>query len=109
MARTFDPARLKTRLTLEEPVATPDGQGGESVAFEPIAVLHAAIEAVDAIVEARGGRMACLTRHRLTIRALSDIAPGMRLVRPGRVLTVKAVLATDDGRYMIIDAEEEAP
>lgn len=109
MARTFDPARLTTRLTLEEPVATPDGQGGETVAFAPLAVLHAEIEALDALVEARGGRMARLTRQRLTIRALSDIAPGMRLVRPGRVLTVKAVLTTDDGRFMIIDAEEESP
>ncbi|MDI7861265.1 phage head closure protein [Rhizobiaceae bacterium n13] len=104
----FDPGRMTARLQLERPVATPDGQGGATVAYETVAAVWARIEpAGHRILERASAETFALT-HRIWIRHRANVEAGMRLRKGGRIFAIKAIRDHDEtGRYLVCHCEEE--
>lgn len=104
----FDPGQLTARLELERPVATPDGQGGATIAYEAVASIWAKIEPAGHAVIERASAEAFTLTHRIWVRYRADIAAGMRLNKGMRVFVVKAFFDPDEtGRYLVCHCEEE--
>jgi SPP1 family predicted phage head-tail adaptor len=104
----FDPGQLTARLELEAPAETPDGQGGTTVAFQPVASLWARIEPVAETREERAGSEVFTLTHRIWLRFRSDVRPGMRLRKGARLFAIGAWRDPDEtGRYLVCLCEEE--
>lgn len=105
-----DPGRLSARLDLETPADLPDGQGGVSEGWTPVASVWGRIEPLRALPgEAAGASIAPVT-HRITVRYRDDVRHAMRFVHRGRALLIRAVRDPDESRrYLVCDCEEERP
>jgi SPP1 family predicted phage head-tail adaptor len=88
--------RLRHRLTLEAANRTPDGGGGASETWTPVAEVWAEItptggaEAVGA--DALTGRVS----HEIVFRYRPDVAPVMRLRSGARIFEITAVVDIDE-------------
>ena len=106
----LDPGLLRTRLVLERPVETPDGQGGATVNFAAVATVWAGIAPVSAKAGEAAGAMTAVVTHRIRLRRRGDLAGGMRLRLGARVFALRAFRDPDEtGRYLICDCEEILP
>ncbi|MGO4439639.1 phage head closure protein [Rhizobium sp. RAF56] len=104
----FDPGRMTARLALEAPVATPDGQGGASIAFEERASAWALVEPVAVAIEVMAGSETFTRTHRIWLRWRTDITAGMRLRKGARLFLVGALEDPDESRrYLICHCEEK--
>lgn len=109
-AATFDPGWLRHRVTLESAAGTPDGAGGETLAWDTVATLWAHIEPAGAREEIVGGHLAGVVTHDITFRWRDDIAGGMRVTYRDRVFRLLAVHDPDERRrYLVARAREETP
>ncbi|AYD00231.1 head-tail adaptor protein [Neorhizobium sp. NCHU2750] len=106
----FDPGQMTARLTLEDQLAEPDGQGGATLAWTEIAALWAKVEPVSSLVVDRaGGEIGTIT-HRIWVAFRSDITAGRRFRKGARLFAVKLVGDPDEtGRYLTCLCEENAP
>jgi SPP1 family predicted phage head-tail adaptor len=108
MPAPIDPGHLRFRLELEEPVESPDGQGGVTLAWRAVTGLWAKIEPLVAAREEVAAGLRQVTRHRVTIRQRDGVTQGMRFHRLGRVLAIKTVVDPDEtGRYFVCMCEED--
>jgi len=104
----FDPGRLRHRVTLSAPVATPDGAGGETVAWSPVATVWAAVEPVAASERRIADHLAAAVTHRLTLRWRGDVVGGMRATHRGRNFRILAAVDPDESRrFLVAEAVEE--
>jgi SPP1 family predicted phage head-tail adaptor len=104
----FDPGRLVHRLVLEQPVRDPDGAGGATVTFAPLATVWASLEPISAAEDGASGRLATRITHRVTIRWRADVTGNLRLRHRGRTLRIASLRDPDESRrFLVIDAEEE--
>lgn len=109
------PVHLNRVLTLEQPVATPDGAGGFSTVWQAVGTLWAEISPGSG--RDAGGEEITLASvpYRITLRGAPvgsprRPVPGQRLTEAGRVFQVLAVTERDAaGRYLTCFAREEAP
>jgi SPP1 family predicted phage head-tail adaptor len=108
MAMTLiDPGMLSTRLELEEAVETPDGQGGVTRVWAPVATLWGRLEPVSALSEEVASGLQQRLTHRVTLRFRADVAAGMRLSRRERRFEIRTVRDPDEsGRYLVCQCEE---
>lgn len=105
-----DPGRLKARLLLETPEDLPDGQGGVSESWTPMAGLWGRIEPLQARPGEEAGAAIAVITHRVTIRHRTDVVHAMRFVHRGRHLVIRALRDPDETRrYLICDCEEVTP
>lgn len=103
----FDAGQLRTAMVLEEPVETPDGQGGFSVTWTERASVWALLEPVGGRVELFADRAAVLSTHRIWLRHREDVKPGQRLRRDTRSFRIdQAEDADGTRRYLIVKATE---
>jgi len=106
----YDPGWLRHRIRIERPVATPDGAGGESVAWESLATLWARIEPLEAREHVAADHLAETVSHRLIVRWRNDVAGGMRAVYRGRRFRILATHDPDESRrYLVLSTTEEKP
>ncbi|BAT61226.1 phage head-tail joining protein [Variibacter gotjawalensis] len=103
----IDPGQLKTRLTVEKPIETPDGAGGVTRGYAVAATVWAAVNPVSlrfaTVAEAPGTTVT----HMIVVRAPLDVGVRHRLSAGPRVFRVIAVCEQDaDGRFLLIRAEE---
>jgi len=106
----LDPGELNARLSLETPEELPDGQGGVSEDWTPVASLWGRIEPLRAGPDEIAGAAIAVITHRVTIRHRDDVKHAMRLVHRGRHLVIRAVRDPDESRrYLICDCEETTP
>ncbi|MBW8321633.1 MAG: phage head closure protein [Arenimonas sp.] len=104
----FDPGALTARLRLEQPVETPDGQGGAMVGFEAVADLWARIEPLGADVEEVAGAGRVIVTHHVWLRYRADLAAGMRLIKGTRRFVIESVRDPDEtGRFLVCHCREE--
>ncbi|WP_180897669.1 phage head closure protein [Martelella soudanensis] len=108
--RTFDPGAFSARLDLTAPAFASDGQGGATESWSEVAKLWARIEPVSiAFDEQANGEVFRLT-HEIWMRARTDLAPGMRLQRGGRMFKINGWRDPDEtGRYLVCRCEEIEP
>lgn len=104
---TSRPGRLRTRLTLETRLDTPDGAGGFTRSWVNGPTFAADIVPVRAGEGEFGEGHAGLVSHRIVIRGRSDIASGDRLRLGARVFEIHAIHDRDeDGRYLTCLTQE---
>lgn len=109
MRLTFlDPGRLTARLELQAETAMPDGQGGETAAWTPVASLWGLVEPVAARPHEEASAQAATITHRVIVRMRDDVRRGMRFLHRGRELSIRAVHDPDERRaYLACLCEEE--
>ncbi|MDP2121737.1 MAG: phage head closure protein [Hoeflea sp.] len=105
-----DPGLLSARLSLETPEERPDGQGGMTEGWVPVASLWGRIEPLGARPDEIAGAAIAMIAHRVTIRHREDVRHAMRFVHRGRNLVIRAVRDPDERRrYLVCDCEEVMP
>ncbi len=103
-----EPGRLRLRLILEKPAATPDGAGGRTLAWSASGIVAAELVPVRPEERGWGEGIADLTLHKVTIRYRTDVEPGDRFRLGARTFLLLAVSdPEEDGRYLVCLAEEE--
>lgn len=104
----IDAGAMTARLSLERPIAAPDGQGGASTSYEPVADLWVRVEPVSVTLEEVAGGEVFSISHRVWMNFRLDMQAGMRFRRGIRRLVVKAWRDPDEtGRYLVCDCVEE--
>jgi SPP1 family predicted phage head-tail adaptor len=76
-------ADMKYRVTIQQPVLTPDGAGGFSESWQNFVtapVVYAAITPLATGEQMKYGQIEATTTHHIVIRYRTDIAPGMILI-----------------------------
>jgi SPP1 family predicted phage head-tail adaptor len=76
-------ADMKHRVTIKQPVLSPDGAGGFSESWQNLAtapVVYAAITPATAGEQLKFGQIESTTTHKIVIRYRTDITPGMILI-----------------------------
>ncbi len=100
-----DPGRLKSRLVLQAPVETPDGQGGVVRSFASVTTMWAAVMQLSAREQTEADAHGSSVRVRIVVRGNFSITPQHRLVDGARVYRIASVRDFDEGRFQEIDAE----
>jgi SPP1 family predicted phage head-tail adaptor len=101
---------LGRRLVLEQPVATPDGAGGVTITFEPLATVWAEVRWLSGDERFVAGRPEQASRHVITLRWRGDVTAGMRFVGDGAVFgIVSAGDPAGDRRRLACQCEEISP
>jgi len=98
---------LRRRLTLEAPVATPDGLGGATQTHQPVAALWAQVEWISGGEHWRRGRPEQVATHRVTLRWRADVDAGLRLRDGDRLFDIRAVADPDGSRRRLICLVQE--
>lgn len=106
-ALRIDPGKLRTRLTLESAVRSPDGAGGHVESWSAVANMFARVEPVSAKSRAGADQTIETVTHRIVIRCRDDVRSGMRFVHGNRVFAIVTVHDPDEtGRYLVCEARE---
>lgn len=98
---------LKRRLVLEAPIATPDGLGGATQAFETVAALWAQVEWLSGREIWRMGRPEQLSTHRITLRWRAGVDAGQRLRDGSRIFDIRTAADPDGSRRRLVCLVEE--
>lgn len=98
---------LRHRVTLEAPVDAPDGAGGFSQSFTPVAQLWARIAPGSAREDFVEQRAEQATNHVVTIRWREDVAKDMRFIHRGRKLRIQSAVDPDERRRFLVCQCEE--
>lgn len=101
-------AALRDRLTLEQPVRTPDGGGGAAVAWEPVAELWAYVSPVSGDERLAHDRIAGRLTHAVWLRRRPGLVPAMRLRQGTRIYEIVAVLDTPHRTHLKCLCEERS-
>jgi head-tail adaptor len=104
----IDPGRLKTRLQLQAPVETDDGQGGVlrsyatlTTAWAQVTPLTARGGGADVEADAEGATV----KYRIILRSNFSLTLQHRLVDGARIYRIAAIRDHDDRRFIAVDAE----
>ena len=101
-------ATLRDRLTLEQPVRTPDGGGGASVAWEPVAELWASVRPLSGDERHSHDQVVGRLTHAVWLRHRLGIVPAMRLRQGVRTYEIVAVLDTPSRTHLKCLCEERS-
>ncbi len=104
----IDPGRLKTRLAIQSPVETDDGQGGVARSFTTLATVWAAVTPLAAHSGAGGveaGAAGAIIKYRIVLRGNFSLTLRHRLVDGARSYRITAIRDLDDRRFVSLDAE----
>lgn len=94
---------LRTRLLLQAPAETADGQGGVTRDYTTTQSLWAKLEPLASRESVAADADGATLRVRITLRAPLSLSLQHRLVDGGK--TYRIVGYRDDGRFVVIDAE----
>jgi SPP1 family predicted phage head-tail adaptor len=83
---------MRERLTLEQPVRTPDGAGGATVAWQPVTEVWAHVRPISGDERLRHDQVAGRLTHEVWIRHRTGIAPAMRFTQGARIYEIVAIL-----------------
>lgn len=99
--------RLRHRLTIEQPVTTPDGAGGNTETWIVVADVWGRVEPLSGSERVEAGRLSGRHLHDITIRYRADIERNMRIrlgTRIFHILTLEDIGGR--GRWLRMLAEE---
>jgi SPP1 family predicted phage head-tail adaptor len=99
---------LRDRLTLEQPLRTPDDGGGASVAWQPVADLWAHVRPVTGNERLEHDQLAGRLTHQVWIRQRPGIVPAMRFRQGARIYEIVAVLDSPNRTHLKCLCEERS-
>ena len=104
----IDPGRLKTRLQIQAPVETDDGQGGVARSFATLTTAWAEVtpfssrgSGADVQADAEGATV----KYRILLRSNFVLTLQHRLVDGARIYRIAGIRDADDRRFIAVDAE----
>jgi len=90
-------AKLRHRITIQQPTITRGDRGAEVLAWNDVAVVYADIRTVGGQEQVLASQLEVATLlHTITIRYRTDITPKMRVKWGGRVFGVEAIVESDN-------------
>lgn len=99
--------RFRRRISIEQPADAPDGSGGVTRGYAPLAICFAAVEPLSAAEATAGAALGLKRLWRVTVRARGDLSGGCRVSWRGLLLDVLSVRPLDaDGRFEEMLCEE---
>jgi SPP1 family predicted phage head-tail adaptor len=101
----IDPGQLRTRLVLQQPVETPDDQGGVTRAWSSFGNAWAKVAPMAARPGVEADASGATQNYRITMRASFSLTLQHRLVDGARIYRIAAIRESDDRRYIEIDAQ----
>lgn len=101
----IDPGRLKTRLAIEVPVETPDGQGGVARSYATVATVWAALLPRAARGDVSADAAGASVSYRIILRRGTPLTLRNRLRDGSNIYRIVTLREIDDGRFVEIDAE----
>lgn len=103
--------RMRRRVTFQNAILTPDGQGGDTLLWQDAAALWGELRGLGgAGLRLREDEPLDITRHELVVRQGTPLAPGMRALIDGEPYSVITVLdPTGAGRFYYILLEKGGP
>lgn len=107
MSRKSTASRLRHRLTLQEPVHTPDSGGGYISSWSDIAQLWAEILPVSGRERLFTGKVQAEATHRILIRYRSDVSTSHRLVFESRIFNIRSIMNAHERNEMLELLAEE--
>jgi head-tail adaptor len=104
----IDPGKLKTRLQIQAPVETDDGQGGVARSYATLTTAWAEVtplpsRASGASVEADAEGAS--VKYRILLRGNFILNLQHRLADGARIFRITAIRDTPDRRFIAVDAE----
>lgn len=104
----IDPGKLKTRLQVQAPIETADGQGGvvrsyttQATAWAQVTPLAARGGGTEVEADAEGATV----KYRIIMRSNFVLTLQHRLVDGPRIYRIAAIRDHDDRRFIAVDAE----
>jgi head-tail adaptor len=101
----IDPGALKTRLTIEAPVETSDGQGGVARSYATFARAWAQLTPLAARHDVAADADGAAVRTRIVMRNQFVLTLQHRMVDGPRVYRIITLRERNDRRFIEIDAE----
>lgn len=101
----IDPGQLKTRLVLQQPVETPDDQGGVLRTWSTFATVWAQVTPLSARNSVEADSDGATQNYRIVMRGNFSLTLQHRLVDGTRIYTINAIRERDDRRFLEIDAQ----
>ncbi len=86
---------MRERFTLEQPIRTPDGGGGATIAWETVTELWAAVRPITGDERLRHDQLSGRLTHEVWIRYRPGVVPAMRFTQDSRVYEIVAVLEVE--------------
>lgn len=101
----IDSGALKTRLTLEAPMETDDGQGGVTRGYATFAKVWAQVAPLGARPNVTADADGAAVRYRIVTRCGYVLTLQHRFVDGSRVYRILSFHERDNGRFIEIEAE----
>lgn len=101
----IDPGQLRTRLVLQQPIETPDDQGGVARVWSSYGNAWAKVVPLAARPGVEAESNGATQNYRITIRANFSLTLQHRLVEGAKVYQITAIRESDDRRFVEIDAQ----
>jgi head-tail adaptor len=104
----IDPGRLKTRLQIQAPVDTGDGQGGVTRSFATLTTAWAEVTPISTRgggVDVKADAEGATVKYRILLRSNFVLTLRHRLVDGARIYRIAAIRDTADRRFIALDTE----
>ncbi|MBN8970112.1 MAG: phage head closure protein [Rhizobiales bacterium] len=101
----IDPGQLRTRLVLQQPVETPDDQGGVVRDWSAFATVWAQVTPLAARRGIEADSDGASRRYRIVLRNNFSITLQHRFVEGTRIYRIVAIRDSEDRRTLEIEAE----
>jgi SPP1 family predicted phage head-tail adaptor len=101
----IDPGQLRTRLVLQQPVETPDDQGGVTRVWSSYGNAWAKVVPLSAQPGVEADTSGATQTYRITMRANFSLTLQHRLVEGAKVYQIVAIRDSGDRRFIEIDAQ----
>lgn len=103
----FAASRLNRRITIEQPVETPDGRGGFTRSWTALSEVFAEVNGLSGTERLEGAQLAARARYRIRIRALSGLTAAMRIEVESRKLAIRSITPMNDAPHIFELIAEE--
>jgi SPP1 family predicted phage head-tail adaptor len=101
----IDPGQLKTRLAVQQPVETPDDQGGVIRTWTTFATVWAQVTPLAARSSVEADGSGTTQTYRIVLRSRLSLTLQHRFSDGARIFRIAAIRERDDRRFLEIDAD----
>ncbi len=103
----FGAGDLNRRLVLEQPVETPDGEGGVTRSYQTVASVWASVTPLSAKSDASADNPGAVIAYRIVIRAGRDVTTRHRFREGDTIFRIASVREYAGKRFLDIHAEQK--